>query len=107
MKKETIIKLYKRVNNILSNLSYKDFWNVNKNSTRAKLGQFTPKGKERKWIPYSLSQDTQEALDTLKLINNNMDFEAEWSVKKFIMKWRALKPEYLEDKNYYSNFEKI
>lgn len=102
MEKETIKVLYNRVDNILANLSLKDWWNVNKNSPRAKNGKYTPTGKQRDWLPYSLSSETIEATEILKLIHEDMNKEDEEKVKAFIMKYRLLHPEYIDMIVYYT-----
>lgn len=100
LNKETVNTLYKRAENILANLSYEDFWKVNKNSPRVKKGKFTPSGKERKWLPYSLSEETLECKEIIQLIlSDNITREQEEKIKGFILKYRLLKPEYLESKN--------
>lgn len=86
---ETINKLYHRVDNIIANLSYKDWYNTNYTSNGKK--------KYKKNHGYSLSFETLEALDVIKLIHNNMSRENEEIVKGFIMRYWRLKPEYLED----------
>ena len=100
MKKETIKKLYKRVDNILSNLSAKDFWMVNKNSQRAINGRRTKTGKERKWNPYSLSEETEEARKVLSKIKLDMTKEDEAEIKGFIMRYFIMKPEFIDNPNF-------
>lgn len=90
LNKETVSKLYKRVDNILANLAYQDWWNTNHHTNG--------KRKSKKHIPYSLSAETEEALEILKLINDNMNKEIEETVKGFIMRWRLLKPEYIDSR---------
>lgn len=90
LSEETIKKLYNRVDNILANLAFKDYYNTNYNSNGKK--------KSKKHIPYSLSMDTLEALEILKLIHENMCRESEEIVKSFIMKYRLTNPDYLENR---------
>lgn len=88
LNEETINKLYRRVDNILANLAFNDWHNTNYLSNGKK--------KYKKNHPYSLSDETEEAREILHLIHNDMSKEDEETIKSFILKYRLLKPEYLE-----------
>lgn len=101
LNKDTVKVLYKRVDNILSNLSAQDWWRVNKNAPIVKKGEFTPSGRIRHYLPYSLSDETLQCLEILKLIKENMSKENEQLAKGLIMKYRLIAPKYIEDAHYY------
>lgn len=88
---------------ICSNLTNKDWYNANKNSTRAKFGKFTESGLERKWNTYSLSSNTLEAHGMLvKAVNKDISFDDIEIVKSYLLKIRMSQPELLEDIRQYS-----
>jgi hypothetical protein len=103
MKASNIKNIYKKINNILANLSAMDFWNANKNSTRARKGRWTKAGSERKWRPYTLSPETEEAMRMLSKIKLDMTRDDEAVVKGFIMRYFILEPEFESNPNFYLN----
>ena len=84
---KTIDNLYR----IASNLSYKDYRAVNN-------------GKQKKFVPYSLSDDTREADEYLKIAQKeNVSIEEEESIKAYVMKIRKTQEHLLTDTN--GNYE--
>lgn len=90
------------LNNLVANLSFNDFWNINKNSTRARLGQYTPKGKERKWNSYSLSVETLDALRVRNLATlNEVPKRVEEEAKALLLKYAFTNEKILLDNHEY------
>ena len=78
--------------NILSNYSYKDYYNTNfKNG----------KKKSKKHIPYSLSQETQEAQSIYNLVYGkqpeDITPDQEREIKYFLLPFRTFRTDYLKD----------
>ena len=83
MSNNWIEKACKDLNDLISKMALRDYKAVN----------FTKTGKKRKkHIPYSLGEDTMQAMELYKKINGqvNVSKEIEAEVKLFLLKYRTL-----------------
>lgn len=100
--KEALLKAKIDLYNITSNLAYEDYYKANFYSNG--------KRKSKKYIPYSLSEETEEALEMYKMIYGKnpetITQEQEEKIKAFLIEYRTCKTKYLEDRGgqeYYKN----
>lgn len=91
MTEQAIEKARKDLQGIISNLAYSDYKQANPKPRKNITGR--PKNK-----PYTLSGDTQEALDVLNLTyKTHITAEDERIIKGYLLPFRVLRREYLEN----------
>lgn len=97
---QALIKAKTDLYNIIANLSFKDYYNINFNKNG--------KRKSKKYIPYSLSQETLEALEIYKIIYGKqpeqITQEQEEIIKAYLLPIRTNRTELLEDAGGYSYY---
>ena len=84
MSNNWIEKACKDLNDLISKMALRDYKAVNFTNTGKK--------KRKKHIPYSLGEDTMQAMELYKKINGqvNVSKEIEAEVKSFLLKYRIL-----------------
>jgi len=91
MTNEVRLKLKEQLYNITSNLAYQDYSRTNYHPNN--------KRKSKKHIPYSLSDETERALEMYKIICKRAEEitkEEEEKLKAFLLTYKLLQPDYLK-----------
>ena len=87
---------------IVENLAFNDYQQAYKKSNCYLKGKYTPKGKERKFEGYSLSEETEKAHELYKLsLKSEITIDEEEAIKGYLLKIKMLDSHLLTPKYFY------